>query len=85
MSVDKAIGDIVAVAIALQYNLSAATFADTRPVGPNDSDVGKAKNRRIEVVLLPDLSTLPSYEALMKQGRPPRKGKKGHRPPPKRR
>ena len=65
--------------------LSAATFAEHRPVGPNDTNVGKAKNRRIEVVLLPDLSVLPSYDALMEHGRPPRKGKKGHRSPPKKR
>ncbi len=66
--------------------VSAATFADTRPVATNEADGGKAKNRRIEVVLLPDLSELPSYDALMKQGRPARKGKKGQRkPPPKRR
>jgi chemotaxis protein MotB len=65
--------------------ISAATFAATRPVAENDDAVGKAQNRRIEVVLLPDLSALPTYDALMEQGRPPRKGPKGHRPPPKRR
>ena len=63
--------------------ISAATFAATRPVAGNDAAGGKAQNRRIEVVLLPDLSTLPTYDALMEQGRPPRKGKKGRRPPPK--
>jgi chemotaxis protein MotB len=67
--------------------ISAATFGDTRPVADNEATVGKAKNRRIEVVLLPDLSALPSYETLMEQGRPSRKGKKkpARRPPPKRR
>ncbi len=65
--------------------ISAATFADTRPVAPNDSAAGKAKNRRIEVVLLPDLSALPTYDALMEHGRPPRQGRQGKRKPPKRR
>jgi chemotaxis protein MotB len=65
--------------------ISAATFAATRPVAGNADAAGKSQNRRIEVVLLPDLSTLPTYDALMEQGRPPRKGKKGRRPPAKRR
>lgn len=65
--------------------ISAATFAATRPVASNDDKAGKAENRRIEVVLLPDLSTLPTYDALMEHGRPPRKGKKDPRPPAKRR
>jgi len=33
--------------------LSAEGYADYRPVSPNDSDEGKAKNRRIEIVLIP--------------------------------
>lgn len=31
--------------------ISAAGYADTRPVADNDSDDGKASNRRIEIVL----------------------------------
>ncbi len=51
--------------------LSAATFADTRPVGAD-----KTLNRRIELVLLPDLSELPGYEEMMKSSRrPPRKNR----------
>ena len=42
--------------------LSAASFADTRPVSED-----KSLNRRIELVLLPDFSDLPGYEALMQQ------------------
>jgi chemotaxis protein MotB len=52
--------------------ISAATFGDARPVGSNDSPAGRARNRRIEVVLLPDLSELPGYDALMENGRPAR-------------
>lgn len=33
--------------------LSSAGYAEYRPVGPNDTEEGKAKNRRIEIVLLP--------------------------------
>jgi len=33
--------------------LSAEGYADFRPVSPNDTDEGKAKNRRIEIVLIP--------------------------------
>ena len=33
--------------------ISAAGYADTRPVATNDSDDGKASNRRIEIVLYP--------------------------------
>jgi chemotaxis protein MotB len=33
--------------------LSAEGYADYRPVSPNDSEEGRAKNRRIEIVLIP--------------------------------
>ncbi|MEZ4236892.1 MAG: OmpA family protein [Myxococcota bacterium] len=45
-------------------NLSAASFAENRPVEPNDSPEHKAANRRIEIVVVPDLSLLPGYEEL---------------------
>jgi chemotaxis protein MotB len=35
--------------------LSATGYAEYQPVAPNDSDENKAKNRRIEIVLLPQL------------------------------
>ncbi|MFY4729049.1 OmpA family protein [Nitrospira sp. BLG_2] len=34
-------------------NLSAVGHADTQPVAPNDTDEGRAANRRIEIVLYP--------------------------------
>jgi len=64
--------------------ISAATFGEARPVGSNDGPAGRARNRRIEIVLLPDLSELPGYEALMQDGRPPRRAKPPKNKPPKR-
>lgn len=46
--------------------ISAASYADTKPVAPNDSPETKAQNRRIEIVVVPDLSTLPGSEELKK-------------------
>jgi chemotaxis protein MotB len=68
-------------------HISAATFGDARPVASNSSDEGKALNRRIEIVLLPDLSELPSYEALLQRATelppPARRGPAPKPPGPK--
>ncbi len=39
--------------------LAAAGYADKDPVGDNATDDGKEQNRRIEIILVPDLSELP--------------------------
>lgn len=44
--------------------LSAASFGEHRPTAHNDTDGERAKNRRIELVLVPDLSLLPGYAEL---------------------
>lgn len=44
--------------------ISAASFGDSKPAAPNDSPEGKAANRRIEIIIVPDLSTLPGFEEL---------------------
>ena len=44
--------------------ISAAAFGEYRPVAGNDSDAGKAQNRRIEIVMEPDLSSLPGFNEL---------------------
>lgn len=49
--------------------LSAASFSQFKPAKPNDSKEGKAANRRIEIVLVPDLSSLPGFDELQKASR----------------
>ena len=44
--------------------ISAAGYADTQPVATNDTDEGRANNRRIEIVLLPNIDELPDLSAL---------------------
>jgi chemotaxis protein MotB len=46
--------------------VSAASFGDTSPVQSNDTAQGKAANRRIAIVVVPDLSSLPGYAELNK-------------------
>jgi chemotaxis protein MotB len=40
-------------------NLAASGYADTDPVGDNSQETGREQNRRIEIILVPDLSELP--------------------------
>lgn len=64
--------------------ISASTFGPTQPVDKNDTAIGKAKNRRIEIVLLPDLSDLPGYKDMMdRHGRSKGKRKPRAKPPVK--
>ena len=44
--------------------VSAASYGATRPVSPNATAEGRALNRRIDITLVPDLSTLPGMEEL---------------------
>jgi len=46
--------------------VSAASYAETHPVKPNDSVANRAQNRRVEIVVVPDLSSLPGYDELQK-------------------
>jgi len=50
--------------------LSAASYGEFKPVGANDNDTGRAQNRRIEIVIVPDLSLLPGFDELQKALRP---------------
>jgi chemotaxis protein MotB len=42
--------------------LSAAGFADQLPVAKNDTEDGRKQNRRIEIVLLPNIEDLPPMD-----------------------
>ena len=46
--------------------VSAASFGQFHPVADNKTPEGKSANRRIEIVIVPDLSSLPGYEELQK-------------------
>lgn len=50
-------------------NLGAAGFAEIDPVSPNDTPEGKALNRRIEIVLMPDLGELKGIEDMITGGK----------------
>src|SRR5581483_9604506 len=45
-----------------ESRLSAAGWADQLPIAKNDSDDGRQQNRRIEIVLLPNIEDLPPME-----------------------
>ena len=44
--------------------LSASGYAEYQPAASNDNDAGKAQNRRIEIVLMPNLDELPDLSGL---------------------
>jgi len=46
--------------------LSAASYGEFKPVAPNDAEDGRQRNRRIEIVIVPDLSQLPGFDELQK-------------------
>jgi chemotaxis protein MotB len=48
--------------------VSAASFGEFRPVANNKKPESRAQNRRIEIVLVPDLSKVPGFEELEAAG-----------------
>lgn len=51
--------------------VSAASFGETSPRQSNDTPEGKAANRRIAIVVVPDLSSMPGYDELSKRSKGP--------------
>ena len=50
--------------------VSAAGYADTEPTASNETPEGRAQNRRIEIVLLPNLNELPDLSSLATEDTP---------------
>lgn len=48
--------------------LSGASYGEFRPAKDNTTTEGKADNRRIEIVMVPDLSDLPGFDELKRIG-----------------
>ena len=46
--------------------VSAASYGEFDPVAPNRTPQGKAQNRRIQIVVVPDLDGLPGYDELQR-------------------
>ena len=46
--------------------ISAASYGESKPARPNDSAENRAANRRIEIAVVPDLSTLPGFDELQR-------------------
>lgn len=44
--------------------ISAASYADVKPAMSNETKEGRSANRRIEIVVVPDLSSLPGFDEL---------------------
>jgi chemotaxis protein MotB len=50
--------------------VNAASFGEFRPIASNATPAGRAQNRRIEIVLVPDLSKVPGFEDLERAAKP---------------
>jgi chemotaxis protein MotB len=51
------------------HRITAASAGEFLPTAPNRTPEGRASNRRIEILVVPDLALLPGYEELQQLGR----------------
>ncbi|MDB4991706.1 MAG: Flagellar motor rotation protein MotB [Myxococcaceae bacterium] len=59
-----AVAEILIKAALPPTSVSAASFGEFQPITSNSTPPGRAQNRRIEIVLVPDLSKVPGFEDL---------------------
>jgi chemotaxis protein MotB len=59
-----AVAEILIKAALPPTSVSAASFGEFRPITSNATPQGRSQNRRIEIVLVPDLSKVPGFEDL---------------------
>lgn len=64
-----AVSQILIKAGVAPTRVSAASFGEFRPVTSNDKPETRAQNRRIEIVLVTDLSKVPGFEELEQAGK----------------
>lgn len=55
--------------------IGAAGFAEHDPISSNDDDVGREQNRRIEIILMPNLGEIPGMKKMLQSARKKAKGK----------
>ena len=48
--------------------IGAAGFGEFDPIASNDTDQGKEQNRRIEIILMPNLGEIPGMKEMLKGG-----------------
>jgi chemotaxis protein MotB len=48
--------------------IGAAGFGEFDPTGPNDSEKGREQNRRIEIILMPNLGEIPGMKEMLERG-----------------
>ena len=51
-------------AVLSSRSSNAASYGEAQPVTNNDSQDGKSSNRRIAIVIVPDISGLPGFDEL---------------------
>lgn len=51
-------------------NWSAAGYSDTDPVAPNDTDENRKKNRRVELVVMPNVEELLDLKSFLEESKP---------------